>query len=85
MRYRQWLADLKAPPRMHAYPDRAAFARRLMHSDRFLTLDRADFLSRHLARIGEGANKQGELCHGIIWNGDPWHKANTPYLFRLEE
>lgn len=84
-RYGQWLAALKTPPRMHVYADRAAFARRLMHSDRFLTAARADFLSNHLARIGEGENKAGLRHHGIIWNGDPWHKAPAPYLFRLEE
>ena len=84
-RYQQWLETLKAPPRMHVYADREAFARRLQHTDRFLTAERAEFLSRHLARIGDGANKAGERRHGIIWNGDPWHKASSPYLFRLEE
>jgi pimeloyl-ACP methyl ester carboxylesterase len=76
---------LKNPPRLHAYPDRAAFARRLLKSDPFLTPERADFLSRHLARIGDGTTKSGEKRHGVIWNGDPWHKAMSPYLFRLEE
>ncbi len=84
-RYEQWLGALRSPPRMHVYADRAAFARRLQQSDRFLTPERADFLSRHLARIGDGANKAGERRHGVIWNGDPWHKAPAPYLFRLEE
>ena len=84
-RYRHWLADLKQPPRMHVYADRDSFAKRLMHSDRFLTPERADFLARHLARIGDGTTKGGEQRHGIIWNGDPWHKASSPYLFRLEE
>ncbi len=84
-RYRHWLDELKAPPRMHVYPDRGAFARRLMKTDPFLTPERADFLSRHLARIGDGTTKGGEHRHGIIWNGDPWHKSSSPYLFRLEE
>ena len=84
-RYRNWFAELNDPPRMHVYPDRAAFARRLMKSDPYLTAERADFLSRHLARIGDGTNKHGERRHGIVWNGDPWHKATSPYLFRLEE
>lgn len=84
-RYQQWLGTLKQPPRMHVYADRAAFARRLQHTDRFLTPERADFLSRHLARIGDGETKGGQRRHGIIWNGDPWHKATSPYLFRLEE
>jgi pimeloyl-ACP methyl ester carboxylesterase len=84
-RYRQWLGILKKPPRMHVYADRAGFARRLMHTDRFLTPERAAFLAKHLARIGDGENKAGQRRHGIIWNGDPWHKAPGPYLFRLEE
>lgn len=84
-RYAQWLDTLRSPPRMHVYADRAAFARRLLKSDRFLTATRADFLSRHLSRVGEGSNRRGERRHGIVWNGDPWHKATSPYLFRLEE
>jgi pimeloyl-ACP methyl ester carboxylesterase len=84
-RHQQWLDALKSPPRMHAYADRGAFARRLLHSDRFLTPARAEFLANHLARIGEGETKGGKRQQGIIWNGDPWHKAPAPYLFRLEE
>lgn len=84
-RYRQWLVTLQKPPRMHVYGDRDAFARRLMQNDRFLTAERAAFLAKHLARIGDGETRGGERRHGIIWNGDPWHKATSPYLFRLEE
>jgi len=84
-RYRQWLDELQSPPRMHVYPDRTAFARRLLKSDPYLSAERAAFLSNHLARIGEGRSKAGHLQHGVVWNGDPWHKASSPYLFRLEE
>lgn len=84
-RYQQWLDALKSPPRMHAYADRAAFTRRLLNSDRFLSAERAAFLANHLARIGEGETKDGARQQSIIWNGDPWHKASSPYLFRLEE
>ena len=84
-RYRLWLSQLAKPPRMHVYRDRAGFAHRLMKTDRFLTQPRADFLALHLARIGEGVNKNGERRHGIVWNGDPWHKGSSPYMFRLEE
>jgi pimeloyl-ACP methyl ester carboxylesterase len=84
-RYRQWLGQIRERPKMHVHPDRAAFARRLMRDDRFLPAARADFLARHLGRIGEGENKAGERRQGIIWNGDPWHKIFSPYLFRLEE
>ena len=84
-RYQQWLGVLQQPPRMHVYSDRAHFARRLLASDRFLTAGRAEFLAKHLARVGDGETRGGERRHGIIWNGDPWHKATSPYLFRLEE
>ncbi len=84
-RYRQWLDQSRATPKLHVYRDRADFARRLMKTDRFLTAERAEFLARHLAKIGEGHNKAGERRHGVIWNGDPWHKNFSPYLFRLEE
>jgi pimeloyl-ACP methyl ester carboxylesterase len=30
-------------------------------------------------------NRGGERRHGIVWNGDPWHKGTSPYMFRLEE
>ncbi|HEX9195390.1 MAG TPA: alpha/beta hydrolase [Azonexus sp.] len=84
-RYEKWLGALKKPPRMHVHADRAAFARRLLHGDRYLTPERAGFLAKHLGRIGDGENKAGQRRHGVIWNGDPWHKAPAPYLFRLEE
>ena len=69
-RYRQWLGALRKPPRMHVYADRTVFARRLRHMDRFLTTERANFLAKHLARVGEGETKNGERRHGIIWNGE---------------
>lgn len=84
-RYGQWLDLLQKPPRMHVYRDRAGFAHRLLKTDRFLTPARAHFLALHLARVGEGLNRAGECRHGIVWNGDPWHKGASPYLFRLEE
>lgn len=84
-RYRQWLDQQRTAPRLHVYADRQHFARRLMKTDPFLKPERAEFLSRHLARIGEGTDKGGRLRHGVIWNGDPWHKNFSPYLFRLEE
>lgn len=84
-RYRQWLDQQRTAPRLHVYADRASFARRLMKTDPYLTAERADFLAKHLARIGEGSDKSGQRRHGVIWNGDPWHKNFSPYLFRLEE
>ena len=84
-RYSKWLDTLKRPPRMHVYADRPAFASRLQRDNRFLSAERAGFLSHHLAREGDGDDRHGVKKHGIIWNGDPWHKASGPYLFRLEE
>jgi len=84
-RYRHWLGQLDKPPRMHVYRDRADFAHRILKTDRFLTPERAKFLARHLARVGEGVNRSGERRHGVVWNGDPWHKGTSPYMFRLEE
>lgn len=75
-RLRGWLEALRDPPRMRIYPDRDAFARRLLQEDPFLTAERAAFLAAHLAR---------ETAGGLAWNGDPWHKAPAPHLFRLEE
>ena len=77
-RYRDWMEVQKAVPRMHIYPERAAFARRLMHSDPRLTAVRADYLAQHLCR----PNPAGD---GVVWNGDPWHKARNAYLYRLDE
>lgn len=75
-RFRKWLEVLKAPPAMHVYPDRTAFAQRLQRDDPYLTPERAAFLAGHLAADAEG---------GVVWNGDPWHKAPGPYLFQLDE
>ncbi len=84
-RYRQWLNQQRTPPRLHVYADREHFARRLLKGDPYLSPERAAFLAKHLARIGEGSDKGGQRRHGVIWNGDPWHKNFSPYLFRLEE
>lgn len=75
-RFRKWLEALGSPPRMHVYPDRAAFAQRLLRDDPHLTPARAAFLAEHLAVAADG---------GVVWNGDPWHKAPGPYLFQLDE
>lgn len=77
-RYRDWLNQQKTAPRMHVYPDRAAFVRRLRQNDPRLTAEQADFLADHLSRpVPDGS--------GLVWNGDPWHKARNAYLYRLDE
>jgi pimeloyl-ACP methyl ester carboxylesterase len=50
-RYRQWLGALEKPPRMHVYPDRAAFARRLLHSDHYQTSARANQIRKSFSKI----------------------------------
>lgn len=77
-RYREWMDQQKQPPRMHVYADRAAFARRLIHSDPRLSVERAAFLAEHLACPAPSGD-------GVVWNGDPWHKARNAYLYRLDE
>ncbi|MBK8889523.1 MAG: alpha/beta fold hydrolase [Dechloromonas sp.] len=63
-RYQQWLDTLQRPPHMHVYQDRAAFARRLLHTDRFLTPERAEFLQA--PRPHRRRRKQGRPA-------PPWH------------
>jgi len=77
-RYRDWLDHQQTTPRMHVYADRAAFVRKLLNNDRRLTPERAAFLAEHLACPAP----TGE---GLVWNGDPWHKARGAYLYRLDE
>jgi len=77
-RYRDWLDHQKTTPRMHVYADRAAFVRKLLNNDRRLTPERAAFLAEHLACPAPSGD-------GLVWNGDPWHKARGAYLYRLDE
>jgi len=73
----QWLEEQKTPPRLKSYPDEAALAARLCRDNPRLKPERARFLAGHLGR----ARSDG----GLDWAGDPWHKAVSPILYRLEE
>lgn len=75
-RLRAWLDELQQPPvlRPSAGPD--DFATRLRRINPRLSAERARFLAGHLGQQGEG---------GFAWTADPWHKAVSPVLYRLEE
>ncbi|HET7774936.1 MAG TPA: alpha/beta hydrolase [Azospira sp.] len=72
-----WLDQLASPPQLHGYADAAALASRLQRDNPRLTPVRAAFLAQHLGR----PRADGRL----EWAGDPWHKAVSPTLYRLEE
>ena len=76
-RIRQWLDDLRTPPRFKPYRSFDEVAERLKSLNPRLTGERAAFLARHWARHG----KDGE----VVLCSDPRHKIANPYLFRIEE
>lgn len=76
-RLENWLDELREAPRMRAYPDRAALARRLMAANPRLTAARAAFLAEHTGRLR--ADGQIEMAC------DPWHKLVSPTLYHAEE
>ena len=76
-RIRQWLDDLREPPRFKPYRSYDEVAERLKGLNPRLTGERAAFLARHWARESES----GE----IVLRSDPRHKIANPYLFRIEE
>jgi pimeloyl-ACP methyl ester carboxylesterase len=76
-RYAKWLAELREPPTLRAYPSRAAVAARLQKTNPRLSDERADFLSQHWA--AENASGEWEIL------GDPAHKKPSPSLYRVEE
>jgi pimeloyl-ACP methyl ester carboxylesterase len=76
-RYRRWLAERTAPPRLPAFASFEAVAGRLMRNNPRLDPERAHWLARHWARErGDGA---------IELAADPRHKGVNPVLFRIEE
>jgi pimeloyl-ACP methyl ester carboxylesterase len=76
MRYGKWLAQARAGAGFRLYPDRAAFAARLRHDNPRLTVERAAFLSEHLAE---------EVPGGFRFAADPHHRWVNPILYRMEE
>ncbi len=84
-RYRQWLDTRTARPGMYRYPSQQAFIERLLHDDRFLTPERAAFLAGHLIVPDKSVSGNDTGEKGFVWAGDPWHKAPSWNLYRLEE
>lgn len=76
-RYGQWLDQVKAAPRLWAYPDLDAVAARLRKNNPRLDAGKASFLAQHWARADPGG--------GFSLRGDPRHKQVNPVLYRLEE
>jgi pimeloyl-ACP methyl ester carboxylesterase len=76
-RYRRWLEELRAPPRLRTYASFDALADRLQANNPRLARDRADFLARHW---GE-AQPDGS----VRLRADPAHKIVNPVLYRYEE
>jgi pimeloyl-ACP methyl ester carboxylesterase len=76
-RMKQWLDDLREPPRFKPYGSYDEVAGRLRGLNPRLTSARAAFLARHWAREAEGGK--------IVLCSDPRHKITNPYLFRIEE
>lgn len=72
-----WLDAIQEQPKMRAYPDHAALARRLMASNPRLDEKRAAFLSRAVSRIGPDGR--------IEMACDPWHKVPSPLPYRVED
>lgn len=73
----KWLAEIGEEPRLRAYPDQAALARRLRLANPRLSVARADFLSHAVSR----RNADGAVEMAC----DPWHKVASPTLYRVED
>jgi pimeloyl-ACP methyl ester carboxylesterase len=76
-RLRQWLDDLRDPPRFRPYRSYDEVGQRLKSLNPRLTDARAAFLARHWAQEAPG----GE----VVLRSDPRHKVVNPYLYRLDE
>lgn len=75
-RFAEWLDQAGSEAKFAHYPDRAAFAARLMRDNPRLRPDRARFLAQHLC-IEDGAR--------VVPAIDPFHRQVNPVLYRLEE
>ena len=76
-RMAKWLAQLADPPRFKPYASFEALAERLRENNPHLSTERALFLAHHSGK----ALPSGE----VTFNSDPFHKAVSPVLYRLEE
>ena len=75
-RIRKWLGQLTGERTGRVYPDRAAFAARLMGDNPRLTKARADFLAGEVTLECEG---------GVCFALDPAHYWRNPVYFSIED
>jgi pimeloyl-ACP methyl ester carboxylesterase len=76
-RLRNWLDELREPPRLRRYASLDEVAARLVANNPRLAADRARFLARHWSKPdGEG---------GYTLLADPAHKIRSPQLYRVDE
>jgi pimeloyl-ACP methyl ester carboxylesterase len=73
----KWLDEIGHEPRLRAYPDHAALARRLRFANPRLSAERAEFLAQAVSRV----NADGAVEMAC----DPWHKVASPTLYRIED
>lgn len=76
-RFGKWLSYVNNPPLFRPYPNYEALAQRLCENNPRLDKSKALFLAHHSGKKLDS----GE----IIFNSDPFHKAISPTLYRLEE
>jgi len=75
-RYARWLEELRDPPGLRPYESFAALADRLQETNKRLSREKAEFLSRHWGREEGGK---------VVLRSDPAHKIVNPVLYRYEE
>jgi pimeloyl-ACP methyl ester carboxylesterase len=73
----KWLDAIAETPKLSAYADCAALARRLRQANPRLTEPRAEFLARHVSRTR--SDGQVEMAC------DPWHKIPSPTVYPVED
>ena len=73
----KWLDAIAQSPKLSAYADCAALARRLRQANPRLNEARAEFLARHVSR----ARSDGQVEMAC----DPWHKIPSPTPYSVED
>jgi len=72
-----WLDDMREPARLKTYESLADVAARLIKTNPRLAPERARFLARHWAKLGDDGR--------YMLLADPAHKHHGPLLYRLDE
>lgn len=76
-RYRQWLDELRDPPRFRGYDTLEALVRQVMRQNPRTPPQRAQFVAESWSRPAPGG--------GVELKADPNHKIINPILYRDEE